>query len=468
MQELASQPVERSVELPNSAPSPFGSERAGFQGRRMTRPFATMNVQRCKWDQQDLARRLCHALDIARQVVEQLAANGYADSIEPGNTVRPEKVISETAFLLLAASSAAAHDSVRTRIDSVARLLIPHARSERMRLGICLEPTLTLDFAQAHICLRRLGYPDAAFDTLLRQSLGSQARSGHERVPHRILEQEWLAATWDDTAAHSRKYTSRTALNSALNHPIDLLNGSREDIYAFTHALMYVTDFNLRPRRLLRPRGTILAEAEATLGRCLEEQDYDLGAEVLLAWPLTGGSWSAAATFGLRVLASVEDEAGFLPAPSTRLQRLNTLQGSARSEYLLATAYHTVYVMGLLCSAALQPGRTPPSEIPTGRAAKGGADLIVQFLEPDDRSAHWWDQFNRLQGLERDALAGLLLSIALRRKTVQRDFGALRTLLEAAYAAGLADTPAASQAAELLGRLATAMYRSASRSHFRS
>jgi len=83
---------------------------------------------------------------------------------------------------------------------------------------------------------------------------------------------------------------------------MDLLNGSRDDVYAFTHALMYVTDFNIRPRRLPRRRAAILAEAEAALARCLDEQDYDLGGEVLLAWPLTGRSWSPGS--GLRLPCS--------------------------------------------------------------------------------------------------------------------------------------------------------------------
>ena len=143
---------------------------------------------------------------------------------------------------------------------------------------------------------------------------------------------------------------------STLNRPMDVLCGSRDDIYAFTHALMFVTDFAIGPcRRLPRRRAVILTEAEAALARCLDEQDYDLAAEVLLAWPLTGRQWSPAAVFGFCVLARVEDTAGFLPAPSTRLQRFQQLQGDRRTEYLLATAYHTAYVMGLLCSAALRP-----------------------------------------------------------------------------------------------------------------
>jgi hypothetical protein len=86
-------------------------------------------------------------------------------------------------------------------------------------------------------------------------------------------------------------------------------------------------------------------------------KDYDLGGEVLLAWPLTGKTWSPAATFGLQVLTQVEDKAGFLPSPGTRLDRLNTLQGDERTDYLLATAYHTAYVMGLLSAAALTNGK---------------------------------------------------------------------------------------------------------------
>jgi hypothetical protein len=422
-----------------------------------------------EWDRRNLASRLCHALDVAQQVVERLATNGFTDSTEPANNVRPEKVISETAFLLLAASTADRYEEVRTRVGKVARLLTPHARSERMLLGVCLEPALALDFAQAHICLGRLGYRDEAFDALLRRSMASQARSGHERVPHRTLEQEWLASIWRNARPRAQKGTQRSALQSVLGRPMDLLNGHRDDIYAFTHALMYVTDWNLNPRALPRPREAILADAEAALARCLDEQDYDLAAEVLLAWPLTGQSWSAAAAFGFRVLARVEDEAGFLPAPSTRLQRLNSLQGAERRDYLLATAYHTVYVMGLLCAAALQQGRTPPSAIPTGTPRPGSAAAIVPFLnhqaqsesadgrascEPSLRQSHWWDEFQRLDTLESDALAGLLLNVALRRKAVQRDFGALRDLLEAAYTARVADSPAASQAAELLERVA--------------
>lgn len=405
------------------------------------------------WDEKDLERRLCHALDVAKRTIERLATNGYMDADEPRSHIRPEKVISETALLLLAASTVAGRDEVHGRINAVAAALRSHARSERMLLGICLEPALALDYAAAHLCLSRLGYRDANFDALLRHALESQSRRGRERVPHRALEQAWLLKGWDnDWPAHDQPW--HAVCDSVLNRPMDLLSGSRDDVYAFTHALMYVTDFNISARRLPRHRNVICAEAEAALARCLDEEDYDLAGEILLTWPLTGNSWSAAAAFGFRVLASVEDQAGFLPTASTRIQRLDGLEGEKRESYFLATAYHTIYVMGLLCAAVLQPGGRPPSRIPVRGAVRGSAEHMFSVVDSGTRKAHWTQEFEKLTALERDALAPMLLDIGLRRKTQERDFGAVSKLLTKADTLGLANRPLASQAAEMLVRLA--------------
>ena len=397
-------------------------------------------------DRNDLERRLCHALDIAGRTVERLGSNGY-ESPDPDERIRPEKIVAETALLLLAASTAGSA-AARLRIDEVARLLIPLARNERMILGVCLEPSLAIDYASAHICLERLGYADPAFGAFLKKACDAQSSRGRERPPHRALEQEWLRG-------RRHRVIASAARESVLNHPMDLLKANRDDVYAFTHALMYVTDFNIDPRPLPRSRTAILAEAEAALAFCLDEQDYDLGGEVLLSWPLTGKSWSAAATFAFHVLARVEDRAGFLPAPNTRLKRLNELEGDQRTDYLLATAYHTIYVMGLLCAAALQPGRIPPAEIPRRtRVAAGTADTILDTLDADESDRHWREELHRLTSEERDALSGLLFSIALRRAITKHDYESVARLLRDGDALGLTGSPMASQSAEMLERLA--------------
>jgi len=227
------------------------------------------------------------------------------------------------------------------------------------------------------------------------------------------------------------------------NHPMDLFGGTREDIYAFTHAVMYTADFNIRPTPLPRSREVLLGEAEAVLARALDSEDYDIGGELLLTWPLTGTTWSAAAAFGFRVLADVEDQVGFLPAAATRLDRLNALQGEARGEYLTATAY----------PAALAPDREPPQRLPFEDVVPGSAAAILPFLDDGSRRRHWQDTFDRLSVTDRDAVSRLLLTIALHRRVATHDFAGVAKLLELAMSLGMTDSPAASQAAELLDRL---------------
>ncbi len=407
------------------------------------------------WDVADIRRRLCHALDVADQTVKCLAATGYTDSEDPALSVRPEKIISETALLLFVASGVE-HPDVSGRVDSIARLLDPHARSTRMLTAMCMQPALALDYAQAHVFLSKLGFPNLQFDTALRQTAQSQAFRGCERLPYRTLEQAWTFDLWRGLESTFEPSNGAIALHSSLNFPMDLLKGSRDDIYAFTHALMYWGRFNCSAATYPRPLPSILSEAESLLARCLDEQDYDVAGELLLAWPLTGEAWSVAAAFGFRVLARVEDLAGFLPTPITRLDRVRALHGDERANYSLATAYHTVYVMGLLCASILRSQLLPPVQIRKAEVRSGAVRAVQEILcVATGRTPHWLEDFNALRDDESNALASFLFDVALCRKVTAQDFEGLRKLLEVGDAWALTESPAASQAAEMLERLAT-------------
>lgn len=406
-----------------------------------------------KWDEDDLVQRLCRALDFAERAIRQLGENGYTDKAELQAEVRPEKLIAETAILLLAASKVASYSAIGPRVLRVASLLVPHARSRRMLRGVCLEPAVAFEYATAHICLKRLGFYDGDFDAMLDLSAASQASDGRERAPHRMLEQEWLKQGWLYPEGLPRLRSGSQVTNSVLNRTMDLLHGTREDMYCFTHALMYLRDFNIFTRPLPRMRQALLEEAEGMLARCLDEQDYDLAGEVLLAWPLTGESWSPAAAFAFRVLSRVEKAAGFLPAPSTRIDHMKSLDTETGRQYFLATAYHTVYVMGLLCAAVLSPNRRPPVRIPAVPVRAGAFDAVSSCLEGDDRRAHWQDELEELDLAERESLSEFILSIALHREFGRRNFEAMQNLLSVGNALGLTANPVASQAAEMMTRV---------------
>jgi len=407
------------------------------------------------WSEADLARRLCLALDMAGRAVSLMAADGFTDPDDASLSIRPEKVVGETALLLLAAAPLMSNGDIRKRVDLVARRLEPYARAERVRARICLEPSLSLEHALAHICLSRLGYLDPGLDALLAASLEADGAGGCERLPHRQLEQEWMLRTWfpwANSTACAPRIDSRLPRRTALGRPTDLLSLRKDDAYAFTHALMYLTDLGGRRARPPRSGAILAAEADAVLASCLDEPDYDLGGEILLTWPYLQRRWSASANAGFAILASVEDRVGFLPSPGVSLKRANTLSGEERERYVLSRSYHTAFVMGLLCAAALSEGRRPSARIPARGAPRGAAAEFLALIGPINPKPDWRAYMEALPEAEQDAAAALLFNICLRRAASRRDLSALRAALLAGQRHGLLDAPAPRQAAQLLRR----------------
>lgn len=331
---------------------------------------------------------------------------------------------------------------------------MPFARSDRARAGICLTPARALGYATAHICLQRLGYRDVEFDLLLSRSLaGSAARSG-EAAPHRQLELDWLRALTDGSENESQGAERSLAAHSILAQPVDLLSAGRSDMYAFTHALMFLTGFGVTLDCLPRPEQCLALEAEALLAAALDDQDYDVAAELLLTWPLLNLDWSPAATFAFSVLTHVEDRAGFLPSPMTRVDRYEALAPEERPRYALATAYHGVFTMGLLCALSLHPGPPPASDLMAGDdGAEGAAAAILDLLDRDERRSHWRECVASSSCVP-DSIAPVLLTMLLRRAAARMDMRLVCAGVEIADRYGLGGLNSAEQGRELLSRVA--------------
>jgi hypothetical protein len=274
-------------------------------------------------------------------------------------------------------------------------------------------------------------------------------------VPHRALERLWIESvrTGDAPGAPFK----RAASDSVLNHPVDLVWGTRDDAYAHTHALMYYSDFGYADRPLPRPRSIVLRDAAALLARALMLEDYDLAVEVLMAWPLTSAPWSPAGAFGFRVLAELEDEVGFLPAKNGTPEKFYRLTGIDRTRYALAASYHTGYVWTMLCAMSLRPGLAPPRDIPGTRAGGALVDELLTAIPNVDTP--WRRTFGRLRPAEQQGLTAFLLDMALLSTARSHDYAALADLLAVAVRHGLADGPLCGQSAELIQRLAASGYR---------
>jgi Domain of unknown function (DUF6895) len=81
---------------------------------------------------------------------------------------------------------------------------------------------------------------------------------GPERLPSEVLEIEWLERVWPCSTPGRR---SRALSASMLNRSLDVLAGSRLDMYALTHAAMFASDFGARRGRLPRRVSAIRTDA---------------------------------------------------------------------------------------------------------------------------------------------------------------------------------------------------------------
>lgn len=410
------------------------------------------------WDTSDLERRLAFALEIAERAVLVLGTEGYGG--DGRDAVRPEKVLAETALLLVASHHAVIAAGRQTglagRFTRLAEALATYGRNERVAALVTLEPSVSLEHAFVHIALTRIGMPDERFDRLLELAQSGQAAASRERLPHRRLEQAWMRRLAGIEHDGSTDVPERIDLRcSILARPLDALASTVDDRYAYTHALMYACDLGWRLPRLPRTRPAIEADAEAALGACLDDQDFDLAGEILLTWPLLRRVWPAAATFGFSCLTGIEDTAGFLPALSVSTDKLASLQGKERTRYAVAMSYHTAYVMGLLCAIALRRGLGPPAAVPTSRRYRGAIEVLAGLAGdamPTAEPRQWEVWFKALTEGQRDALAPLLLAIHLRRAVSARNLVLVQALLRVAAAHNLIDGPAPRQALELLNR----------------
>jgi len=398
----------------------------------------------------DLVRRVRLGLEIATRAITIIGPDGFRDEDEPEGSFGPDKLAAESAMLLYVANAVRQHPDIATGIERVAGLLAPGVRSERTRIAIALNPAICLQLSMPHVLLSRIDDGDRQFDRLVELSAGAIARDGNEVVPHRTLERLWLESVRTGVAREDD--IRRAASASVLSHPVDLIWGSREDAYAHTHALMYVTDFGYAARSLPRAPSDILRESEALLARALLLDDYDLAAELLMAWPLTSSPWSGASSFGMRVLAELEDEVGFLPAKNGTPEKFHQLSGTERTRYALAASYHTAYVWAMVCAMSLRPGLAPPARIPGPRADTHDIDELLGAIPRADTP--WQRTFDGLGAAQQQRLGSFLLDMALLTNARKHDYAAVARLLGVAFERGLADGPLCAQAAELLQRVA--------------
>jgi hypothetical protein len=305
------------------------------------------------------------------------------------------------------------------------------------------------DVSVGHVLLAAMGITDSAFSACLERSVASAFAGSRERVPYRELEQDWLAAL-----SEGRRLESQAVRRTALVTGVDLLGANRDDLYGLTHAIAYATDFG---RWALPPEvsaQSVLSFADSALANVLDADDFDLAAELVLAWPCIGSPLSPTAAFALTVMTRVEDAAGVLPSFGLQRDAITRQPEALREDYITAVSYHTALVMGLACTTLLRraPGLAPPHLHAPGH--QDFAANLLAGLRSDAKQRQWMTDAGGLAPPGLAALAPFLLDVALVRAVRVLDFGGARRHLADAVSEGIALSPLALQTAQMLSRLA--------------
>jgi hypothetical protein len=397
----------------------------------------------------EVTRRLGRSLDVAERAIAAFGAAGYEDAENPALDVGGDKVVAETAMLLHAVSRSHISPAIRDRVQELAGSLVPLARSDEALARVALRPSLAEVLSVPHVLLTRLGYPDAEVDSFLRYSVASLGSRTHELPPYGALEKLWIRELWGlPTDADMWRGAFR---GSVVEASLDLVGGMREDYYAFTHGLMYATDFGASSRSLPRPVPAVLDDARAVLAVCVDTADYDIVGEMLMAWPFVRTEPCATARFVFALLQAVEDEAGLLPGGTTSVDRLASLEGEPRRLYALATAYHTAYVMGMLCAVWSEPagGRVPLTPTRSPDVDELIADNGFAIEHRDVARV-----LSTLSDSEYAELGAFRLDLVVAQAVRNRQFGPLAELVRRVAASGYPTSPLLKHAEELLVRLA--------------
>lgn len=344
------------------------------------------------------------------------------------------KVIAETAILARALRPHHRAAGLRRLVDRLAGL----ARDHRTLTALAMHASASFELAVPYLVLREQACSDAV-DRLLTTAFTASAARGRELLPHRRLERQWLAGMLPGAPG----ITADDITGTVVGDELDLLHGTRDDHYAFTHALFYATDFGRRPDRVpARLLPGLIEQARSALAGALDDDDYDLAGELLLTWPLLRVPAGPVEAAALRVLTEVAGAVGTLPS-LTLAAPLPEVPGLTVDEVALLSTYHTGFVFTVLAALApLVPWQTPGQ---AGHALRDSWPAGRRDESSVPRRPAWLD-------LPAAELNGGALPLEARLRRAARA-GQASDIADALCRPGVPSTPATRQALQLLQRL---------------
>jgi len=258
-----------------------------------------------------------------------------------------DKIIAETALLVLLLSRNPTKNHEKAHLlRRIISIVTTFACSERNKSLILRLPQLSASLGIPYIVLSRLGIKDAELDGIIANSLFSDTVNAIERVPFRDMDLRWIRYVYTEDTTYLEE-TENFLDNSILGGKATALHMQREDFYALTHCIMYLSDFGSKTIS-----GLDVNSMEILITECIKvnllEMDFDLIAELLLCLSYVSDDLTYASELSLQFSVSAWSKLGFLPSRSFDPETFKGLKGSEKAAYSFSTIYHTLYVSLLM------------------------------------------------------------------------------------------------------------------------
>ena len=334
-----------------------------------------------EWPTADLARRVDLALDVAEATIRRLTTGGVSTAAPD----LPDRVVIDTAILLREAVSVRKFlaPEIPARARVLARELAVRARSSRVTIEIVTNPVAVRDHASAHVILSAFGVTDDAFDSVISAALERNRRLSREHPVEDDLEQAWIASL-SGTPTISGETVQRTALHSG----VDLVFGPPEELRALARGIMYATDFGRRAPKFIRA-DYVMVLVESALAAALDDNDFVLACELLLAWPLLHTEWTAVSNVAFLMLSRM------------------TVDGDL------------AYLMGILCAGIMRARRSPTTLPMAGGGSVTRANALLEIALREEHRPRWVECVASLTP-ERRASCETFMRDALHRRAARR------------------------------------------------
>ncbi len=284
-----------------------------------------------------------------------------------------DKIVAECATFLYVATRTAESNpwpelsaATENLTDALARVARPRWHLEMLQGN----PHLVWPIAMSHAILNRLGVTDSAYDACVRQCVELGWNTTVDRLLFRTLETRWIQAVWSD-----RQPDVDTILAVAPIGPPSIV-ARREDVYAFTHMLFYVTDFGHNRLPECLDRGVLAEQLDAYLAWQLWENDLDTTGELLSAAYLC----DVPSLYSEIVLALLwpELQHGLSRGPALPCSLDSSIESDPMRHF--SACYHTTLVSGILAASIALSGFDPDGPQSSGSPVESSYSAVLQIL----------------------------------------------------------------------------------------